>query len=183
VDHDLAAPDPYYILPVIMIVSMFIQTKLNPTPPDPIQAKVMMAMPFIFGVMFLWFPAGLVLYWVVNNILSIAQQWQITRMIEGGARRPTTPRPGVCEIRHHCRHRHGPRPWRCRRHPRLGQQLAALCFCAESNQPAAPAGDDGRFPGGRRRTRSIAACCSSFPIPTPSPARTFSKCMATAARW
>ncbi len=82
--HDLAAPDPYYILPVIMIVSMIIQTKLNPTPPDPIQAKMMMAMPFIFGVMFLWFPAGLVLYWVVNNILSIAQQWQITRMIEGG---------------------------------------------------------------------------------------------------
>ena len=84
--HDLAAPDPYYILPVIMIVSMIIQTKLNPTPPDPIQAKMMMAMPFIFGVMFLWFPAGLVLYWVVNNILSIAQQWQITRMIEGGGK-------------------------------------------------------------------------------------------------
>jgi YidC/Oxa1 family membrane protein insertase len=81
---DLAAPDPYYILPVIMIVSMIIQTKLNPTPPDPIQAKMMMAMPFVFGIMFLWFPAGLVLYWVVNNILSIAQQWQITRMIEGG---------------------------------------------------------------------------------------------------
>jgi YidC/Oxa1 family membrane protein insertase len=80
--HDLASPDPYYILPVIMIISMFVQTKLNPTPPDPIQAKVMMAMPLIFGVMFLWFPAGLVLYWVVNNILSIAQQWQITRMIE-----------------------------------------------------------------------------------------------------
>ncbi len=81
---DLASPDPYYILPVIMIVSMVIQTKLNPTPPDPIQAKMMMAMPFVFGIMFLWFPAGLVLYWVVNNILSIAQQWQITRMIEGG---------------------------------------------------------------------------------------------------
>jgi YidC/Oxa1 family membrane protein insertase len=81
---DLASPDPYFILPVIMIVSMVIQTKLNPTPPDPIQAKMMMAMPFVFGIMFLWFPAGLVLYWVVNNILSIAQQWQITRMIEGG---------------------------------------------------------------------------------------------------
>lgn len=84
--HDLASPDPYYILPVIMIISMFVQTKLNPTPPDPIQAKVMMAMPLIFGVMFLWFPAGLVLYWVVNNILSIAQQWQITRMIESGGK-------------------------------------------------------------------------------------------------
>ena len=83
---DLASADPYYILPVIMILSMIIQTKLNPTPPDPIQAKVMMAMPFIFGIMFLWFPAGLVLYWVVNNVLSIAQQWQITRLIEGGGK-------------------------------------------------------------------------------------------------
>jgi YidC/Oxa1 family membrane protein insertase len=83
---DLASADPYYILPVIMIVSMFVQTKLNPTPPDPIQAKVMMMMPFMFGIMFLWFPAGLVLYWVVNNVLSIAQQWHITRMIEGGGK-------------------------------------------------------------------------------------------------
>ncbi|MBS1141186.1 MAG: protein translocase subunit yidC [Proteobacteria bacterium] len=64
---DLASADPYYILPVIMMVSMFVQTKLNPTPPDPIQAKVMMMMPLIFGFMFFWFPAGLVLYWVVNN--------------------------------------------------------------------------------------------------------------------
>ncbi|RIX48313.1 MAG: membrane protein insertase YidC [Rhodocyclales bacterium GT-UBC] len=84
--HDLASADPFYILPVLMIISMFIQTKLNPTPPDPIQAKVMLVMPLIFGVMFLWFPAGLVLYWVVNNVLSIAQQWQITRMIEGGGK-------------------------------------------------------------------------------------------------
>ncbi|PKO89576.1 MAG: membrane protein insertase YidC [Betaproteobacteria bacterium HGW-Betaproteobacteria-12] len=83
---DMASPDPYFILPVIMIISMIIQMRLNPTPPDPIQAKVMMAMPFIFGVMFLWFPAGLVLYWVVNNVLSIAQQWQITRMIEAGGK-------------------------------------------------------------------------------------------------
>ncbi len=82
--HDLSAKDPYYILPIIMGISMFVQTKLNPTPPDPVQAKVMMAMPLIFSVMFLWFPSGLVLYWVVNNLLSIAQQWQITRMIEGG---------------------------------------------------------------------------------------------------
>ena len=77
---DLAKPDPYYILPVIMAVSMFIQTKLNPTPPDPVQAKVMMIMPIVFSVMFFFFPSGLVLYWVVNNILSIAQQWQINRM-------------------------------------------------------------------------------------------------------
>ena len=84
--HDLAAPDPFFILPVIMMASMFIQTKLNPTPPDPIQAKIMMIMPLVFGVMFFWFPAGLVLYWVVNNVLSIAQQWQITRMIESGSK-------------------------------------------------------------------------------------------------
>jgi YidC/Oxa1 family membrane protein insertase len=83
---DLASADPYFILPVIMMVSMFVQTKLNPTPPDPIQAKVMMMMPLIFGVMFFWFPAGLVLYWVVNNVLSIAQQWQITRMIDTGGK-------------------------------------------------------------------------------------------------
>ena len=82
--QDLSAKDPYFILPVIMAVSMLIQMKLNPTPPDPIQAKVMMAMPVVFGFMFLWFPSGLVLYWVVNNTLSIAQQWQITRMIERG---------------------------------------------------------------------------------------------------
>ncbi|HET7775871.1 MAG TPA: membrane protein insertase YidC [Azospira sp.] len=84
--HDLSAQDPYYILPVIMIISMFIQTKLNPTPPDPMQAKMMLMMPFIFGFMFFFFPSGLVLYWVVNNILSIAQQWQITRMIEAGGK-------------------------------------------------------------------------------------------------
>ena len=77
--QDLASPDPWFILPVLMAVSMFIQTKLNPTPPDPIQAKVMMFMPIIFSVMFFFFPAGLVLYWVVNNILSIGQQWFITR--------------------------------------------------------------------------------------------------------
>lgn len=84
--HDLASADPYFILPVIMMASMFVQTKLNPTPPDPIQAKVMMMMPLIFGFMFFWFPAGLVLYWVVNNVLSIAQQWQITKMIEAGGK-------------------------------------------------------------------------------------------------
>jgi YidC/Oxa1 family membrane protein insertase len=81
--HDLASPDPYFILPVLMAVSMFIQTKLNPKPPDPIQAKVMMFMPLAFSVMFFFFPSGLVLYWVVNNVLSIAQQWVITRRIEG----------------------------------------------------------------------------------------------------
>jgi YidC/Oxa1 family membrane protein insertase len=80
---DLASVDPYYILPALMMASMVVQTRLNPTPPDPVQAKVMQIMPIAFGVMFFFFPAGLVLYWLVNNILSIAQQWQITRMIEG----------------------------------------------------------------------------------------------------
>ncbi|MDP5008830.1 MAG: membrane protein insertase YidC, partial [Glaciimonas sp.] len=79
--HDLAAPDPFYILPVIMAVSMFIQTKLNPPPPDPMQAKVMLFMPLIFSVMFFFFPSGLVLYWITNNVLSIAQQWVITKKI------------------------------------------------------------------------------------------------------
>ncbi len=82
--QDLAAPDPWYILPVVMAVSMFVQTKLNPTPPDPIQAKVMMFMPIAFSVMFFFFPAGLVLYWVVNNLLSIAQQWVITKQSAEG---------------------------------------------------------------------------------------------------
>ncbi len=81
---DLSVKDPYYVLPLIMGATMFIQTKLNPTPPDPIQAKVMLFMPIVFTFMFLWFPAGLVLYWTVNNILSIAQQWQITRLVEAG---------------------------------------------------------------------------------------------------
>lgn len=92
--QDLAAPDkmftipgidmPVGVLPVVMMITMIFQTKMNPTPPDPVQAKVMQIMPFAFGVMFFFFPAGLVLYWVVNNVLSIAQQWQITRLIERG---------------------------------------------------------------------------------------------------
>jgi YidC/Oxa1 family membrane protein insertase len=79
---DLSAADPYYILPVLMGATMILQTRLNPTPPDPIQAKIMLYMPIVFSFMFLWFPAGLVLYWTVNNLLSIAQQWQINRMTE-----------------------------------------------------------------------------------------------------
>lgn len=79
--QDLTATDPYYILPIIMGLSMIVQSKLNPTPPDPIQAKVMMIMPVAFSVFFFWFPAGLVLYWVVNNVLSIAQQWRINHVL------------------------------------------------------------------------------------------------------
>ncbi|WP_043747996.1 membrane protein insertase YidC [Imhoffiella purpurea] len=79
---NLSAPDPYYILPLIMGVSMFVQQKLNPPPPDPMQEKIMMSLPFVFTVFFAFFPSGLVLYWTVNNLLSIAQQWHITRTIE-----------------------------------------------------------------------------------------------------
>ncbi|UOO82231.1 membrane protein insertase YidC [Uruburuella testudinis] len=79
---DLSRPDPWFILPIIMAVTMFIQTYLNPPPTDPMQAKMMKIMPMIFSVMFFFFPAGLVLYWVVNNILTIAQQWYINRTIE-----------------------------------------------------------------------------------------------------
>ncbi len=80
--QDLATPDPWFILPVLMMASMWFQYKLNPVPPDPVQAKVMAAMPFIFGVMFFFFPAGLVLYWLVNNCISIAQQWYVTKQIQ-----------------------------------------------------------------------------------------------------
>jgi YidC/Oxa1 family membrane protein insertase len=79
---DLSNMDPYFVMPLIMGATMLIQTKLNPTPPDPMQAKIMLLMPIVFTVMFLSFPSGLVLYWTVNNLLSIAQQWQVNRMIE-----------------------------------------------------------------------------------------------------
>jgi YidC/Oxa1 family membrane protein insertase len=83
--QDLTAPDPYFILPVLYAISMYITTKLNPAPADPMQAKMMLWMPLMFSVMFFFFPAGLVLYWVVNNILSIGQQWVITKKYETGA--------------------------------------------------------------------------------------------------
>lgn len=79
---NLSAPDPYYILPALMGISMFVQMRLNPKPPDPMQAKVMQIMPIAFSAMFFFFPAGLVLYSLVNNVLSIAQQWFITRTAE-----------------------------------------------------------------------------------------------------
>ncbi|EPJ81948.1 putative inner membrane protein translocase component YidC [Pseudomonas sp. CFII64] len=84
---DLSIKDPFFILPIIMGATMFIQQRLNPTPPDPMQAKVMKLMPIIFTFFFLWFPAGLVLYWVVNNTLSITQQAYITRKIEAAAKK------------------------------------------------------------------------------------------------
>jgi YidC/Oxa1 family membrane protein insertase len=83
---NLATKDPFFILPVVMGISMFIQQKLNPAPPDPMQAKIMMSLPFVFTVFFAFFPSGLVLYWVVNNILSILQQWKITTALESKAK-------------------------------------------------------------------------------------------------
>jgi YidC/Oxa1 family membrane protein insertase len=79
---DLSAPDPWFVLPILMAITMWLQTKLSPEPPDPVQAKVMKIMPIVFSIFFFFFPAGLVLYWLVNNVLSIAQQWQITRVME-----------------------------------------------------------------------------------------------------
>jgi YidC/Oxa1 family membrane protein insertase len=98
---DLAAPDslfgvwfgmPIGLLPILMAATMWIQTMLNPEPPDPVQAKVMKIMPIVFSIFFFFFPAGLVLYWLVNNVLSIAQQWQITRMMEREAAAATRKR-------------------------------------------------------------------------------------------
>ena len=79
--QDLAAPDPWFVLPLLMTVTSLLQTWLNPTPPDPIQAKLMWMMPLAFSVMFFFFPSGLVLYWLSNNILSIAQQWMINKQL------------------------------------------------------------------------------------------------------
>jgi YidC/Oxa1 family membrane protein insertase len=77
--HDLTAPDPFYVLPILYAISMFVTTRLNPQPADPMQAKMMMFMPLAFSVIFIFFPSGLVLYWVVNNLISMAQQYVITK--------------------------------------------------------------------------------------------------------
>jgi len=79
--HDLSAPDPYFILPLLMTASSVLQVALNPKPPDPMQAKMMWMMPLMFSVMFFFFPAGLVLYWLTNNILAISQQYLINRQL------------------------------------------------------------------------------------------------------
>jgi len=84
--EDLSVRDPFFVLPIVMGISMVIQQRLNPPPPDPIQAKIMMALPFVFTIFFAFFPSGLVLYWVVNNVLSITQQWIITKRIEASGK-------------------------------------------------------------------------------------------------
>ena len=80
--HDLSAMDPYFVLPILFGISMYLTTAMQPEPPDPMQAKVLKMMPVMFSFFFLWFPAGLVLYWLVNNILSVAQQFYVTKQIE-----------------------------------------------------------------------------------------------------
>ncbi|HQU14589.1 MAG: membrane protein insertase YidC [Chromatiales bacterium 21-64-14] len=84
--HDLSAPDPYFVLPILNGITMLVQQRLNPSPLDPMQQKIMMIMPLMFSVFFAFFPAGLVLYWLVNNMLSITQQWVITRRVEKAAK-------------------------------------------------------------------------------------------------
>jgi YidC/Oxa1 family membrane protein insertase len=83
---DLSTPDPYYVLPIVMGATMYLQQFISPQPADPIQRRMFLAMPAVFTVFFLFFPSGLVLYWTVNNLLSIAQQWHITRVMEGNKR-------------------------------------------------------------------------------------------------
>jgi len=90
--QDLSSRDPYFILPVLMGAAMFGQQKLNPAPPDPVQAKVMSILPIVFTVFFAFFPAGLVLYWLTNTLLSIAQQWQINRVVEAEDRKTRQPK-------------------------------------------------------------------------------------------
>lgn len=79
---DLSRIDPWFILPVLMAATMWFQTTLNPPPTDPMQAKMMKIMPIVFSAMFFFFPAGLVLYYVVNNLLTIAQQWHVNQSVE-----------------------------------------------------------------------------------------------------
>jgi YidC/Oxa1 family membrane protein insertase len=83
--QDLSSKDPYYVLPLLMAASMFIQMKLNPKPTDPMQARLMIMMPIVFSIFFFFFPAGLVLYWLINNILSIGQQWYVNKKIHAEA--------------------------------------------------------------------------------------------------
>jgi YidC/Oxa1 family membrane protein insertase len=79
--NDLSVRDPFFVLPLLMGAAMFFQMRLNPAPPDPVQARVMQIMPIAFTGMFAWFPAGLVLYWLTNTVVSILQQWRINKLV------------------------------------------------------------------------------------------------------
>jgi YidC/Oxa1 family membrane protein insertase len=165
--QDLSAKDPFYILPVVMTLTTMLQTALNPVPPDPLQAKLMWFMPLIFSVMFFVFPAGLVLYWITNNVLSIAQQWLInTRMgvppefnipkfkyknNRAASRpfpldlRPPSPlrphRHARLAPRPDSRHRHRARTWRRGHRAHLGRAVAAAGAGAVRPQLARTRGD------------------------------------------
>jgi YidC/Oxa1 family membrane protein insertase len=96
--QDLSALDPYFLLPILMAVTMVLQTRMNPVPPDPVQAKVMQIMPIVFTGFFAFFPSGLVLYWVTNTLLSIAQQWHINKVVgQESARRKAGKKEGKKE--------------------------------------------------------------------------------------
>ena len=95
--HDLSRPDPFYILPILMAVTMYLQTKMSPPPSDPTQAQMMKIMPLMFSVMFFFFPAALVLYYVVNNLLTIAQQWLINRQTAAAAPANDAPKAEVLD--------------------------------------------------------------------------------------
>ena len=132
------AKDPYFILPLLMTATSLLQTWLNPTPPDPVQAKMMWIMPLVFSVMFFFFPAGLVLYWLTNNILSIAQQYLINKRLASASPARAASPPAVAALRQDDpdgarrrprrsdrRHRHRQRARRGRHRPGLGAATSA----------------------------------------------------------
>jgi YidC/Oxa1 family membrane protein insertase len=88
--NDLSYRDPYFVLPLLMGGAMFAQFKTNPPPPDPMQAKIMQFMPLVMTAMMAWFPAGLVLYWLTNTVLSIAQQWRVNQVVQAEAHKKRT---------------------------------------------------------------------------------------------
>ncbi len=175
---DLSARDPYFVLPAIMAAAMFVQYKLNPQVGDPAQQKMMMFMPLAMSVTFAFFPAGLVLYWVTNTVLSILQQWNINRRIEDSRE----PRQACERSRHHRRGRHAARAWRHRDRaplrsrragasPRPARHVAAAAACRAMRSSWMPQG-----------ARSTTAWRCTFRRRTPIPASTCSSCTATAAR-
>ena len=138
---DLSAKDPYFILPILMTLTSLLQTWLNPTPPDPVQAKMMWIMPLIFSVMFFVFPAGLVLYWLTNNILSIAQQYVINKRL--GRARQVAARP------QRCRQHASPRA----RHFSFGPARESEACCRATTTPSSPS----PRPAGAARSASCAS--------------------------
>ena len=185
-----SAPDPYFILPLLMTVTSLLQTWLNPTPPDPMQAKMMWFMPLVFSVMFFFFPAGLVLYWMTNNILSIAQQYVINKRL--GVLGKSAPCPRAAGQSGHAganalTSRSPPSPRRpgaarsascASRGAALEPLVAAVCGRLPPRAARPPA-----FPRRAPARRSTRAWRSIFRRRIPTPAKTCSSCRRTAARW